>query len=84
MNFPRRSWTLLSRGPDPQIPAVLRDQELFEHLGCKNPPVSKGTGKKPLPTKPLEEYHMDPDDFCGSWHQDILVDLHDELTRAPG
>ena len=30
---PRRSWTLLSRGPDPQIPTFLRDQELFGASG---------------------------------------------------
>ena len=32
--MPRRSWALLSRGPDPQIPrVVLRDQELFGASG---------------------------------------------------
>ena len=42
-HLPRRSWTLLSRGrtlicrgPDPQIPMVLRDQGLFGASGYNN------------------------------------------------
>lgn len=50
---PRRSWTLLSRGPDPQICKVLKDQSsCLDRLGYRVPgweQLQLGTSSPSLP-----------------------------------